>query len=36
MFANICGDKYARNVGFLTTMWDKANSIEELRSGKWL
>ena len=27
MFAELCGDKFARNVVFLTTMWDKARSL---------
>jgi hypothetical protein len=30
MFGELCGDKSARNVVLLTTMWDKARSIEEV------
>jgi hypothetical protein len=30
LFAKICGDKYTRNVVFLTTMWDKVHSMEEV------
>ena len=31
MFGELCGDKSARNVVLLTTMWDKARSIEEVK-----
>ena len=30
MFGELCGDKSARNVVLLTTMWDKARSIKEV------
>ena len=28
-FRELCGDKFARNVVFLTTMWDKARNLDE-------
>jgi hypothetical protein len=36
VFAKICGDKYARNVVFLTTMWDKAHSMEEVEKREMI
>ena len=32
MFGELCGDKSARNVVLLTTMWDKARSIKEVEN----
>jgi len=29
LFGTLCGDKYMNNVVLLTTMWDKARSMEE-------
>ena len=32
MFGELCGDKSARNVVLLTTMWDKARSLKEVEN----